>query len=232
MDKETVLEEKQTDVEQTSGDGEVRISPRTGKPVQTKYAPKTKPKGKPRGGNNWLKAENVLTTEDGENTKFLTVQMELLNMADIDLYNVEEVQERLNEYFGLYAKHDMKPTVAGMAIALGMNRRTLWGIVNDAPTGGTGYKTALPPTVTLSIKRAYFLLENLWETYMQSGKINPMAGVFFGINNYGYRDVKQVDVVPVITNNPDNDYNTDEIRERYIATTTPQLEQGSDDSED
>jgi hypothetical protein len=50
------------------------------------------------------------------------------------------------------------------------------------------------------IIRAYDLLEEMWENYMQNGKINPMAGVFLGVNNFGYRDVKQVNLTPVVEN--------------------------------
>ena len=110
-------------------------------------------------------------------------------MPNIDMRNAEEVQQRLSDYFALYANADMKPTVAGMAMALnGMSRQTLWAITHDAPTGSTGYKTALPPGITDLIKKAYFLLENLWESYMNSGKVNPVAGIFLGKNNYGYQD--------------------------------------------
>lgn len=52
---------------------------------------------------------------------------------------------------------------------------------------------------------------------MLNGKINPMAGVFLGVNNYGYQDVKKVDVTPVLPDsNKDNDYDADAIRERYL----------------
>lgn len=188
-----------------------------------------KKKGRPRGGNNWLKPENMLALEDGDNTKFMTVQMALLNMPDIDMNDVDEVQARLNEYFALYAQYDMKPTVAGMAIALnGMSRQQLWAIVHNAPTGGAGYKAALPPSVADLIKKAYFLLENLWESYMNSGKVNPVAGIFLGKNNYGYQDKTEYVVTPNV--NQDNDYSADEIRERYIAADQQhRLEQGSDE---
>lgn len=83
-------------------------------PVEDKKP--VKKKGKPRGGNNWLKPENMLSLEDGDNTKFMTVQMALLNLPDIDMENPEEVQTMLNEYFALYAQYDMKPTVAGMLL--------------------------------------------------------------------------------------------------------------------
>lgn len=222
MSKETVLDGKQT-VKETVSDREtsVELVEATKKPV--------KKKGKPRGGNNWLKPENMLNLEEGDNTRFMTVQMALLNMPDIDMENEEEVQERLNEYFALYAQYDMKPTVAGMAIALnGMSRQQLWAITHNAPTGGAGYRAALPPRVADLVKKAYFLLENLWESYMNSGKVNPVAGIFLGKNNYGYQDKTEYVVTPNV--NQDSDYSADEIRERYIADTQQKrLEQGSDE---
>lgn len=190
-----------------------------------------KKKGKPRGGNNWLKPENMLSLEDGDNTKFMTVQMALLNLPDIDMENPEEVQTRLNEYFALYAQYDMKPTVAGMAIALnGHNRQWLYAITHDVATGGSGYKTALPPSVAVLIKKAYFLLENLWESYMNSGKVNPVAGIFLGKNNYGYQDKTEYVLTP--NQQSDNDYSADEIRERYIMEEPQKrLTQGSSDED-
>lgn len=221
QDKDTTLE-NDTTIE--TGGELVEAGATSEKPV--------KKKGKPRGGNNWLSPENMLKLEEGDNTKFMTVQMALLNMPNIDMTDEEQVQERLNEYFALYAQYDMKPTVAGMAIALnGMSRQTLRAIAKDLATGSAGYKTALPSGVATLIKKAYFLLENLWETYMNSGKVNPVAGIFLGKNNYGYQDKTEYVLTP--NTNQDNDYNADEIRERYIAADQQKrLERGSDDSDE
>lgn len=235
MDIDKLLADSSGDFEETVAtketvsSEETAISPRTGKPIQKKYAPKTKKK--PRGGNSPVIGDNGLNLDAGDNTKFMEVQMVLFNMPNIDLDNVEEVQQRLNDYFALYTSRDMKPTVAGMALCLnGMNRRTLWAIVNDAPTGGAGYKTALPPDVAHAIKKAYFLLENLWESYMNSGKVNPVAGIFLGKNNYGYQDKTEYVLTPNQQN--DNDYSADEIRERYIASDQQKRLSASNSDED
>lgn len=223
MSKETVQDEKTVSTE------DVRISPRTGKPIEKKYAPKNK--RKPRGGNSPVIGDNGLNLEAGDNTKYMTVNMQLFNMPDIDMNNVEEVQQRLNDYFALYTQADMKPTVAGMGMALnGMSRRTLWAIVNDAPTGSSGYKSALPLEVTLSIKKAYKIMENLWETYMNSGKVNPVAGIFLGKNNYGYQDKTEYVLTP--NANQDSDYSADEIKQRYLTGSEQKRLSDSSDSED
>lgn len=183
-----------------------------------KKAPMTtkKKKGKPRGGNSPVIGTNGLNLEPGDNTKFLNINLELMNMPSIDMENVEEVQKRLSEYFELYGRYDVKPTVVGMAIALnGHSRQWLWAVTHDAPLSGRGNMSTLPPEVTNTIKKAYFLLESLWENYMNSGKVNPVAGIFLGKNNYGYQDKTEYVLTP--NQQTDNDYNADEIRERYIA---------------
>lgn len=184
--------------------------------VSTKKAPVKK---KHSGGwkNSPVIGNNGLNLEAGDNTKFLSLNLALLNMPNIDMENPEEVQQRLSEYFALYEKADVKPTVAGMAIALnGHSRQWLWCITHNAPLGGRGNTTTLPSSVTDVIKKAYFLLENLWENYMSSGKINPVAGIFLGKNNYGYQDKTEYVLTP--NQKQDENYSANDIRERYLAS--------------
>ena len=205
--------ENDTKVKETVSKVEETVSDK--KPV-AKTAGKKKPKGKPRGGNSPVIGNNGLMLEEGDNAKFMAVQIALLNMPNIDMDNVSEVQQRLTDYFELYTSRDMKPTVAGMAVALnGHNRQWLLSVVNDIATGGAGYKAALRPEVADCIKKAYVLLENLWETYMSSGKVNPVAGIFLGKNNYKYQDKTEYVLTP--NQQTDSDYDADEIRDRYIA---------------
>ena len=204
---------------------EVRISPRTGKPIDEKASAagkKSTAEKRNRKSNNpeaWKNSPVIGTNgynlEEGDNTKYLRINMELFNMPMVDLYNAEEVEKRLAEYFEIYAKYDVKPTVTGMALSLGMDRGTLRNVAKDLPTGGSGYKTALPKRVALSIKKAYILLENLYENYMQNGKINPVAGIFLGKNNYGYRDTSEYVVTPNTRGN--EDYSAEDIRKKYLT---------------
>ena len=179
-------------------------------------------KKKPRGGNNFL-TDAALNVEDGDNTKYLMANIELMNMPDIDIKNPEEVQLRVNDYFRLYATFDMKPTVAGLAMALGLDRRRLWEIKTDAAVGGTG-KQHLPPETLDIIKKAYKLMENLWETYMNSGKINPVSGIFLGKNNFGYQDKTEYVLTP--NQKTENDYDAEDIRKRYL-TDSPTMDPDS-----
>lgn len=170
--------------------------------------------GNGRGRKSPVIGDNGLQVEASDNSKFLSLNMELVNLPDIDLHDPEQVQARLNEYFALYSKYDMKPTVAGMAMSLnGMSRRTLYGIVNDTYTGSDPYLTALPRQISLVIKKNYHIMENLWETYMNSGKVNPVSGIFLGKNNYGYQDKQEISVAPT---QPQEEYSVEDIKKRYL----------------
>jgi len=197
--------------------GEVKISPRTGKPMK-----------KPRGGNSPVIGMNGYNLEAGDNTKILKMNIELMNMPNINLEDTDEVAQRLTDYFSLYAKYDMKPTVVGMAIALnGHSRQWLWALTHNQPMNGNGAEVSLPPDVADLIKKAYNLMENQWETYMNSGKVNPVAGIFLGKNNYGYQDKTEYVLTP--NAKQDGDYDAEDIKERYLPVKA--IEDKSSDSD-
>ena len=176
-------------------------------------------KKKPRGGNNIL-TDAALNLEKGDNTKYLQLGRELFNLPTIDLKDPEQVVNRLNEFFVIHERYDMKPTVAGMGMALGLDRRRLW----ELKTGNyysNKWMKELPTTTVDSIKKAYEYMELLWENYMQNGKINPVSGIFLGKNNFGYQDKTEYVVTPNV--NHDSDYNADDIKKRYLSDS-PTLE--------
>ena len=159
--------------------------------------------------------------EAGDNAKFLSVSMQLFNLEPINLHNPEDVHKRLNEYFRIYAEADLKPTVAGMAMALGIDRRRLWEIRT-----GNDKAYDLPTFSADCIKKAYSILENQWENYMQQGKINPVSGIFLAKNNFGYRDQQEMVLTPNTNNEPD--YDIDAIKKR-LSTSTIEVDTDSDD---
>ena len=173
-------------------------------------------KKKPRGGNNIL-TDAALNLEQGDNTKYLALGRELFNLPTIDLKDPEQVVGRLNEFFAIHERYDMKPTVAGMGMALGLDRRRLWEIKTGNLQGGTSHH-ALPKETMDSIKKAYEYMEILWENYMQNGKINPVSGIFLGKNNFGYQDKTEYVVTPNVNN--DSDYNADDIKKRYLTDSS------------
>ena len=173
--------------------------------------------------NSALQKVEDTVLEDGQvvnsNTLYIRKNLEIANLPEIDLTNPDEVGERINQYFEIEAKYGNKPTVAGLAMSLnGMNRRRLNEIVTGNFGNTRGITTTLPKTVTHLIKKAHQLMEQLWEDYMQNGKINPVSGIFLGKNNYGYQDKTEYVVTP--NSQRDTDYSETEIRERLGLPTS------------
>ena len=166
---------------------------------------------KPRGGKNSpVIGNNGLMTEPGDNTKYLTLGMKLFTLPPIDLKDPEQVNNRLAEFFQIHAEADMKPTVSGMGMALGLDRRRLWEIKT-----GNAKAMNLPTPTSDSIKKAYEYLELLMENYMQNGKINPVSGIFLMKNNFAYLDKVEHVITPNVHN--DSDYSADDIKKRYLS---------------
>ena len=188
-------------------------------------------KKKPRGGNSPVIGNNGLMVNPGDNAKILNINIQIFNMRNIDMDDVDAVAQRLTEYFKLYADADLKPTVVGMALSLnGHTRQWLWSVAHGKPIGGMGYEANLRPEVADLIKKAYFMMENQWETYMNSGKINPVSGIFLGKNNFGYQDKTEYVVTPNVQQ--DNDYDPNSIRERYMIEDKSDSDSGSDSGSD
>lgn len=159
-----------------------------------------------------------LGQEPGDNTRIVQTSMKFFDMPRVDLKNPEAVRERLAEYFKIYGEADLKPTVAGMAMALGVNRRILWAIANDQPTGGNGYKLNLPPESTDLVKKAYEMLEMSMEAYANAGKINPVMAIFMLKNHWNYQDKTEYVLTP--NQKQESDYDADEISKRYLTEAT------------
>ena len=128
--------------------------------------------------------ENV---EPGDNSRYLRHALATLNMPPIDISDPVQVENRLDWYFNHCIDNEMKPTVSGFCNSLGISRVTLMEWRNG---------TFRADTHQAIIVKAYKLLEELWENYMQNGKINPVSGIFLGKNNFGYADKQEMVVTP------------------------------------
>lgn len=142
----------------------------------------TTPKRKPTSGSFGQDF-----AEPGDNSKFLGHALTIMRMPLVDLNDPEQVRERCEWYFDHCFANDMKPTVSGLCNAFKISRMTLL----DWKRGN--YRKDTHQAIILE---AYALMENLWEDYMQNGKINPVSGIFLGKNNYGYADKQEYVLTP------------------------------------
>ena len=148
-------------------------------------------------------AEHV---EKGDNSRYIRHALAAFDLPPIDISDDKQVEARLNWFFEHCIENDMKPTVTGMANCLGIDKTTLWS------WRAGEYRAA---THSPLIKKAYKILEELWESYMINNKVNPASGIFLGRNHWGYQD--KVDVVIKNGGNEEQEYNEDDIRRRYMV---------------
>lgn len=153
-------------------------------PIQSAEKPV---KGKRGGCHRDLTNFGFEYAEPGDNARYLRFARDNMNRPPIDIADEKQVARRINEYFEDCTNADMKPSVVGLANALGVDRSTLWMWRG----GGTRASTHSD-----LIKKAYTTLEELWVDYMQNGKINPASGIFLGKNHFAYRDVADVVLTP------------------------------------
>ena len=175
-----------------------------------------KNKLRPRGGNSPLN-DGGLDLSPGDNATYIQLGQELHSLDSVDVHNPHELDKRIKKFFQICADFDTKPAVSGMGIALNLDRRRLWEIATDSPSNNL-IVVNMPKDCRELIKRAYQLLEFQLENYLLNGKINPTSGVFLACNHYNYRDVRQVDVVPVQPHDPLSGLTDIEtLRQRYLS---------------
>lgn len=109
------------------------------------------------------------------------------------------IQRACDEYFNLCEEDGVKPSVAGLSLALGTNRTTLLSWVR----GDISIESA-------DVVRNYFnLLEIFDETALKDNRVNALAGVFNAKNNYDYKDQVEHKIVD------DREISNEEIEMRY-----------------
>lgn len=125
--------------------------------------------------------------QPGDRGYYLRHALASWDLPPIDISDPKQVEERIVWYFHHCIEDDVKPTVTGLCNALGINRKTFynWGV-------GTRRADSHADLVA----KAKDILEEMWETYMIEGKMNPIVGIFLGKNHFGYTDKKELTVEP------------------------------------
>ena len=123
--------------------------------------------------------------EETDNSSYTLHNMELLAFPPIDVRvcSCETLEKRCVDYFEICIRNDMKPSVAGFALALGCARTSLLEYINGTKKIAGGNREIL--------NKYNGLLNALIEDYMMNGKVNPVAGIFVAKNNFGYKDAQE-----------------------------------------
>lgn len=115
-----------------------------------------------------------------DNQKMVAHAVQIMSFPKIDTHDLDQVEQRTYEYLSLCAQNGMKPGIEGYALALGINRKSLF----DIRTG----RQKRPKEVVEIMERTCQLVGEIMENGITDGKINPLVGFFFMRNNHGYKN--------------------------------------------
>lgn len=149
----------------------------------------------------------------GYNAEVVRLAMTYMTQPKCDLTDPDAVAERYNWYMRTCIENDDKPSVAGMALAFGYNRKHLLRVKD-------GQIKSVPQECCDTLKGAWDALEYALNKYMMDGKLNPIPALFLAKNNFGYKD--QTESV-IIKQDPYESGDPEEIARRYLAGVAPAL---------
>ena len=227
MDIDNVKKKRGRPRKETASDKETALSKETA-PVKETVRRRPKPKNKETKlptlyRNNAFQtaglSEEELAPANNFNTRMIRKNLKIMNLPEIDIHDYQQVQDRINEYFGIEAEAGFKPTVAGLANSLGIDRFRLFEIRDGKDAHGK-MPYGLGLDVANLIKSAYKIMEQNWEDYMQQGQINPVSGIFLGKNNYRYQDKTEYVLTP--NQQTASDLSEKQLLERYGIDSEPE----------
>lgn len=140
-----------------------------------------------------------------DNQRLIEHSLTIADLPQIDIEDAEQVAERTRLYINYCLDCDILPTVQGLSLALGIDRRTFtrW------ESGLTRQKTH--QGLMRSFKN---LCEELLISRMMEGKINPISAIFLLKNNFGYTDQCEVCITP--SNPLGEGLEPEELEEKYL----------------
>lgn len=158
-----------------------------------------------------------IKAEPGEIGKIVADAVNISRWSPIDTNDADQVIERISQYYDYCVANDVKPDMSGLALAIGVSRKTLWCWEN-------GVESNKPDTVRNALKKGREINETITVNLMQANRLNPIPALFLLKNNHGYKD--QTDVV-VTPNNPLESENPDELK-KYVRQLPDIATDGTD----
>lgn len=146
-----------------------------------------KVRGRPKGSKDITKRKtrydnNQLCIPEDDRIKILSHDMEVMKLGKLkDRNNNEEITQRIDDYYCICRKNGIMPTVAGLALALRIDRATLWDWISN------NRGTIKNPDVVDTLKTVYIQINTQYEELLTQGKMIPVSAFFLMQNNHGYK---------------------------------------------
>lgn len=145
------------------------------------------------------------------NTEQIQAALMLADLQPVDIDNAQEVEERMNWYlFDYCANSDVAPSISGLALALGVHRKTLWGWKCGQRRKNTHQKI---------IQKAYNFVTAGLEQRLLESETTPVSLIFLLKNNFGYDEKKEVTISTKQMYELEEMATPEELEEKYLALT-------------
>ena len=103
--------------------------------------------------------------------------LRLASLENVDINDAPALAMRIQQYFDICAEENRKPSMSGLALALGISRSTLNDMIERDTRGK--YIAAI-------LQKARQIIETTLIGNLQDGKVNPVVGIFLSTNEHGY----------------------------------------------
>ncbi len=140
----------------------------------------------PRDKNPVVQGLDPLAVDADVNRRAIAFGRSLVALEVPDLSDLDEIKARFDAYLDMCEDAGVKPLVAGLAMAFGMDRRAFRGIVSGDPHFAK-YKGVTPEVVHF-FQKIYEFLEVYWENGFMEETGNPVKHIFYAKNHFGYTD--------------------------------------------
>jgi hypothetical protein len=112
----------------------------------------------------------------------------IYDLPKVNLDDDKAVEERINFYFNYSAEQGIKPSIEGLALAIGIDRRTLW----DWESGNT--RAQFDSSRSDMIKKAKDYIAFLMSDAALENKIFPATWIFYAKNYFGMSDKQEIEI--------------------------------------
>ena len=147
--------------------------------------------------------DNGIATEPGDNSKYAKAISIIASWPKPDKENIEDLEQRLEEYLSFCYNNDVKIGNQMCYLALGIDKDDVYNWENG--------RTRTPRHSDF-IKKVKKICAAYRECLMQDGKVNPVTGIFWQKNYDGLKDQQDLVLTP---NQRLSDMDTATIAEKY-----------------
>lgn len=167
-----------------------------------------------RTKSNPFVAKRADAIDPDTNIRSINYMRELAALPVYDRGDVDAVRERCSLYFDICEKHGMRPLVGPFAIAIDIDKMTLWQIANGQVSG---VSLGVTPETRLIYKKVLQLIDANFENVLMDAK-NPVPAIYYSKAALGWREAPAETIITHKTEKPQlSGKTTAEIEAKYKA---------------